>query len=36
MLPFWIELPFSGVMQLLPAIIAAVALFTTQFFGRGA
>jgi hypothetical protein len=35
MLPFWIEVPFGGVMQLLTAFVAALALLATHLLGHG-
>ena len=36
MYPFWIDIQSTGVLQFLPAVLAAVALLTTRLFGGAA
>lgn len=36
MFPFWFDVPFSTVAQILPAVVAALTLFSLQLFGRSA
>jgi len=36
MVPLWFDNSFSGVLQWLPVLMASLALFSTQLFGRSA